>query len=280
MKTILLLSTLAAGVVNPTASRGPFMYHHENVLGTSLALKIHAETASEADHAEQAALAEINRLSRILSTYDPNAEATRWLRTRNQPVKVSPELFEILSQFDTWRTRTSGALDPAAEAVSRVWKHAAQQNQLPSDQDLAVATRRVKQQHWSLDPAPGTATHHSDVPLRFNSFAKVYIADHAASAATNVPGVNGAIVNIGGDLVIKGDYPETVAIADPARPAATIDTINIPPGTAVATSGSYHRGFDIGGSHYSHIVDPRTGKTTGTMTSATVVASSAVNAGA
>ena len=28
-----------------------------------------------------------------------------------------------------------------------------------------------------------------------------------------------------------------------------------------ATSGGYRRGFDIGGQHYSHIVDPRTGKT-------------------
>ena len=32
---------------------------------------------------------------------------------------------------------------------------------------------------------------------------------------------------------------------------------------AVATSGNYRRGVDIGGQHYSHIVDPRTGRTGG-----------------
>jgi thiamine biosynthesis lipoprotein len=280
MKTVLLLSSLAAGVLIPTASRGPFVYHHENVLGTSLELKIHALNEAAADQAEAAALAEIDRLNGILSTYDVTSEASRWLRTRNQPVKVSPELFEVLSQFDAWRLRTNGALDPAAEAVSQVWKQAAQRNQLPSAAELAAATGRVKKPHWSLDPAAGTATHLSDVPLRFHSFAKIYVADHATDAAMQVPGIQSAVVNIGGDLVVKGDHAETVAVADPARPAATIETLNIPPGMAVATSGSYYRGFDIGDRHYSHIVDPRTGQTAGTLTSATVVASSAVNAGA
>ena len=30
---------------------------------------------------------------------------------------------------------------------------------------------------------------------------------------------------------------------------------------AIATSGNYRRGVEIGGRHYSHIVDPRTGET-------------------
>ena len=49
---------------------------------------------------------------------------------------------------------------------------------------------------------------------------------------------------------------------------------------AVATSGNYRRGFDIGGQHYSHIVDPRTGRTAEEIIGATVVAPKAVDAGA
>jgi FAD:protein FMN transferase len=49
---------------------------------------------------------------------------------------------------------------------------------------------------------------------------------------------------------------------------------------AVATSGGYRRGFDIAGAHYSHIVDPRTGRPAGHVLSATVVAEHAVDAGA
>jgi len=49
---------------------------------------------------------------------------------------------------------------------------------------------------------------------------------------------------------------------------------------AVATSGNYRRGFDIGGVHYSHIVDPRSGRPTSQVISATVVAARAADAGA
>jgi hypothetical protein len=42
----------------------------------------------------------------------------------------------------------------------------------------------------------------------------------------------------------------------------------------------YRRGFTINGVHYSHIVDPRTGRPTGHVLSATVVAKNAADAGA
>ena len=41
---------------------------------------------------------------------------------------------------------------------------------------------------------------------------------------------------------------------------------------AVATSGDYRRGVTIGGQHYSHIVDPRTGMPADNIISSTVVA--------
>src|SRR4029079_11429722 len=49
---------------------------------------------------------------------------------------------------------------------------------------------------------------------------------------------------------------------------------------AVATSGDYHRGVNIDGVHYSHIVDPRTGQPAGDVISSTVVAKNPADAGA
>jgi FAD:protein FMN transferase len=48
----------------------------------------------------------------------------------------------------------------------------------------------------------------------------------------------------------------------------------------VATSGGGKRGFDIGGRHYSHVLDPRTGQPARAVLSATVVSSNAIEAGA
>jgi hypothetical protein len=43
-------------------------------------------------------------------------------------------------------------------------------------------------------------------------------------------------------------------------------------GGAVSSSGDYERGFTIGGTHYSHILDPRTGRPANRVTSVTVIA--------
>ena len=47
-----------------------YVFHYENVLGTSLEIKVAASSASQAGRAEQAVLAEIDRESRILSSWD------------------------------------------------------------------------------------------------------------------------------------------------------------------------------------------------------------------
>jgi thiamine biosynthesis lipoprotein ApbE len=259
-----------------------YSFHQENVLGTSFELKARASSADAASRAETAVLTEIARENSILSSWAADSEFSRWFRTRGQAVPVSPELFDVLSAFDTWRDRTGGALDAAAESVTRAWKFAAQQGRTPTRQELDSAVAAVRQPHWTLDPLARTATHLSDTPLAMNSFVKSYIMDRAINRALDTPGVTAAVLNVGGDLVIRGPWTEPINIADPhsdAENSAPVDRLLVTD-RAVATSGGYRRGFDIAGRHYSHIVDPRTGETTGHILSATVIAPRPVDAGA
>src|SRR6185295_5884962 len=99
---------------------------------------------------------------------------------------VSPELFEVLEMYDTWRARTHGALDAAAQTVIQVWNSAAANQRVPSAAELGAAVRTVQQRHWSLNAADRTATHLSSAPLVLASFTKSYIIDHAADAAMSV----------------------------------------------------------------------------------------------
>ena len=90
------------------------------------------------------------------------------------------------------------------------------------------------------------------------------------------------MINIGGDLIVRGDWRETVNVADPksdAENAAPIARLLVHD-RAVATSGDYRRGVEIGGRHYSHIVDPRTGMPAGEIISSTVIAQLPSTAGA
>jgi thiamine biosynthesis lipoprotein ApbE len=257
-------------------------FNHEQILGTSLELKVIAKSTRTAARAEAAALAEIDRQARILSSYDATSEFSRWFATRDVAVPVSPELFEVLGLFDRWRVRTSGALDASAEAATRVWKTAAARHRLPSEAEVAAAVSSVQQTHWSLRASDRTATHLSDTPLALNSFTKSYILDHAARAALAIDGVSGVVVNIGGDLVVRGDWTEAVAVANPVNDAENSEPLAhlAVRDRAVATSGSYRRGVEIDGRHYSHIIDPRTGRPAEHIVSATVVASDAATAGA
>ena len=93
-----------------------YVFQYENVMGTSLEIKVVAPTAAQSEKAEKAVLAEIDRESSLLSSWDPDSEFSNWLRTVGQPVKISPELFEVLSLFDKWRGLTHGALDASADS--------------------------------------------------------------------------------------------------------------------------------------------------------------------
>ncbi len=254
----------------------------ENVLGTSFDLKVKAVSESRSDLAEQVALSEIDRLSSILSTYDPKSEFSRWQATRGEPVKISKELYEVFELFDTWRANTHGALDPAAGRIIQLWKTAETKQELPTAAELASAVAEVHQQHWILDPRGNTARHITSTPLVLNSFVKSYIINKVAEKVMGIDGITAAVVNIGGDIVIAGDHRETVRVIDPLAhgendiPLSTLDL----KGKAIATSGNYRRGFSIHGEWYSHIVDPRTGMPAGHVLSAAVIADNATDAGA
>lgn len=251
-------------------------------MGTSLDIRIQAATDAAGTVAEGALLGEIARLTTVLSGYDRDSEFSRWMSSSAVPAKVSPELMEVLTAFDEWRARTAGALDPSAEAVTAVWTAAAREYRLPRPADLELAVARIRQRHWIVDTRSATVTHTSDTPLVLHSFTKSYVVDRAAARAVAVPGVSGVLINAGGDVVVRGNWTQSVGVADPlanadnATPMATLVVRD----RVVATSGSYKRGFDIQGHHYSHVVDPRTGRPAGHVASATVVSADAVGAGA
>jgi len=279
---IVAISLCMVGSLTAKARRKLYVFHYENVLGTSLELKVSAWSEAQSQKADQAALAEIDREAHILSSWDPQSEFSNWFRTRGQPVHVSRELFEVFSLFDTYRGMTGGALDPSAETITRVWKHAAAEKRIPSRYELDAAIASVRRVHWTLDPLNQTATHTSDAPLALNSFVKSYIAGRAADAALHASGAQGLVINIGGDLIVRGDWQEPVDVCDPKSDVENGTPIAhlIIRDRAVATSGDYRRGVEIGGRRYSHIVDPSTGMPANQIISSTVIARSPAVAGA
>ncbi len=278
-----ILFTAAFAGVGSLPKAGPWRTSHfENVLGTSMEIKLIAASDADADHAEAAVMDEIKRLNGILNGYDATSEFRRWASTHGEAVHVSQELMEVLELWDSWSARTGGALNPAAEAVGQVWKKAEAAGRMPTEAEMAQAAGAARQAQWRLAQSTGLATRLTATPIMLNSFTKSWVIEHAAAAALRTPGVSGVVLNIGGDLVVRGAGSDAVSVVDPRSDAENSDPLTVlrVSGRAVATSGNYRRGYEIGGQHYSHIVDPRTGHTAEEIIGATVVAPSAVDAGA
>jgi len=277
----LLLGCCVLPLQAANSPRQIHVFHYENVLGTSLDMKVRAASDGEASRAAEAALAEFDRENKILSAWSADSEFSRWTKTHGTAEKVSPELFEVLSLFDAWKTKTDGALDASAETAVRIWKKAAAEGRTPTQSELNAAVAEMQRPHWKLDAATHTATHLDDAPIALNSFAKSYITGHAANKAL-AAGATGVVLNVGGDIVLRGDMTESVSIANPRADAENdppADVVHLTGGT-IATSGDYRRGVDVGSAHFSHIVDPRTAKTAESVLSSTVVAANPSEAGA
>ncbi len=266
-------------------NKGPKTYvsNFENVLGTSFEMKVNSSSEDIADQAETVALAEIDRLSKILSGYDPSSEFSIWQTTQGVPVPVSKELFEVLELFDTWRQSTNGGLDASVQVISLLWKEAAVKQQMPSRAALETVVEQAQKQHWTLDPVNQTATHLSRVPLMTNTFVKSYIIKTVAEKVKNIPGVNDVLVNIGGDIVLIGnDLNENINIADPLADAENdlpLTAIRIE-NKAIATSGNYRRGVRSTDNGFRILLIRETGLPADNVISATVVADKATDAGA
>lgn len=278
------VAALISAVPSPSAQvpQGILLSQLDNILGTSLDLKIIASSFEIAQKAEVSVLSEIQRLNQILGSFNPNSEFSLWAKSSGEALRVSDELFSVLAKFDNWREATAGVIQAASEHMAELWQKASATGAVPSAAELAHTVSEVNQTHYVLDHETQSATKLTDVSLRLHSLAKSFVMNQAAAKGMQVAGVSGMVLNLGGDMVVKGNWTEKVAIANPRNSSENAEALQIVQinNKAIATSGDYRRGFDVGGQWFSHIIDPRSGEPAKDIISATVIHPDATTAGA
>jgi len=253
------------GATTPAADLASF--HFDHVLGTSLDVWCTGNPAA----VERVVLAEIERLRRIFSTYDPDSELSRLNRAAG-PVVVSAELADVLAEYRAWHRPTGGACSAELGDLVRLWRQAGRDGVAPAAAAVARLAPGSGRPGWDLGAARRVVTR-GERELDLNAVAKGFILERAARAVRQAcPGVTDLLVNLGGDL--RGFGRWRVGVQDPRDPAENARPLTAVrlADAAVATSGGYQRYHDVAGRRLSHLLDPRTGRPAGHVASATVVA--------
>lgn len=257
-------SAIAALMLPAQAQDRTWRFHADHVLGTSLDIAVVAKKPLAAALAIDAARTEIARLDRILSAWRSDSE----LMTLNASASriVSPDLFAVIAACENMREITDGAY---SARIGRL---------LEACNDSARLAVRIEAANLRLDAGTRTITRPDEIVFAVDGLAKGYIIDRALAAARCVPGVDGVMVDIGGDLACWGAAPEgahwRIGVVDAANPADNAPSLShlLVAGQAVATSGRSGRG--------QLTVSPLTGARLNHIAYATTVADHAVDADA
>lgn len=251
----------------------------ELLLGTYVTLTVIDPSHDRAESAVAAALAEMGRLSAILTRYStdgPLAELHRvgWLAS------PQPELVTVIQAAADYNRLTDGAFDiTVAPVLDRIKTDFDKTGRAPSRGELAGLMKLVDgsgvEASASLVSLP-----RQGMALTLDGLAKGYIVDRAA-AVLKSRGVNQALINAGGDIVAlgqKGARPWRIGIIDPSLGKGRGPVVDLA-GAAMATSGNYEVYFDAEKLHH-HIIDPASGQSPRNTVSATVRAASCLRADA
>jgi thiamine biosynthesis lipoprotein len=234
-------------------------------MGTTFAIVLYGENAGAARRAAAAAFERIASIDGRLTDYRDDSEAMVAAREAvGRPVRVSDDLYRVLSSAVDMSASTACAFDVTVGPLTRVWRRARRQGELPDPTEIAAARAVTGCGLVRLDRRSHTVTfERAGMRLDFGGIAKGYAADRALDVLRR-EGVSQALVAAGGDVAV-GNPPAgargwRVAIAPFAErvPAATPEVLLAHRG--ISTSGDAEQWVTIDGVRYSHILDPRTGQ--------------------
>jgi len=244
------------------------------LMGTVVEITFLDDGNADPDEAARQAFAEIKRLEKILSSYNPNSDVSRVSKAAGTMVRVAPEALEVVEKALAVARLTDGAFDPTVGVLKAVWGYSGEKGIVPESDEVKKYLAFVDYSKVAVDRTSGSVgLKEREMVLNLGGVAKGYIVGRAVESLKN-SGVRRAIVHAGGDMTVfqtgKSQVPFTIGIRNP-RGKKLLGEVKLLNG-AVATSGDYERYFIKDGVRYHHILDPATGFPARRSTGVTIVA--------
>jgi thiamine biosynthesis lipoprotein len=240
-------------------------------------IQVHADEEL-ARRAAAEAIAEVMRIEAKYSRYRAESVVSRINAAAGSAVDIDAETRGLLAYADACFLQSGGLFDATSGVLRRAWRF--ERPRVPDDAEIAPLLRLIGWGRVDLGEA-SVRLPDGGMELDFGGFGKEYAVDRAASVLRGA-GVESALVNLAGDLMILGAQPDgspwRVGIRHPRRDGELIATLPVSSG-ALATSGDYERFIEVSGVRHCHVLDPRTGRSARGFQSVTVHAASCLVAG-
>ena len=294
-----ILSILLTAVLLPvfvlfpgagTAESKRFTAHFFNTFDTVVSMIGYASDQDTFDSAFQAVKERFTHLHRLFDKYNAY-EGVNNLYTVNRdaakaPVKVAPELMEVLVFCRDMQKKFPGATNIALGSVLNIWhdhRDAAEYNPagatVPELSQLQAAAAHVDMDKVVLDEANSTVFFlDPELSLDIGAVAKGYAAESAAKLLLSSP-MTSFTINAGGNVraggkPLDGRSAWGVGIQDPFSSAFSdaplVETLFLRD-MSVVTSGINERYYEVEGVRYHHLIDPDTLFPARFMASVTIV---------
>lgn len=246
------------------------------LMGSRFDISVVADSPEKGDMYIDMAVAEIERIEKIISSWDKNSETSKINQNAGiKPVKVSDELIGLISRSLQISKITEGAFDISYASMDKIWKFDGSMTEMPSAEAIKRSVERVGYQNIILDKKEHTVfLKRKGMKIGFGAIGKGYAADKAKQLLRS-KGVKGGLVNASGDLNCWGLQADgqswKVGITNPANKNKIFSWFDIDD-QAVVTSGNYEKYVNFNGVRYTHIINPKTGYPSSGIVSATVFA--------
>ncbi len=194
-----------------------------------------------------------------LSVFQPESELSLLNASAGcSSVPLGKDAFFLLSESKRYNALSENAFSITTRALSALWEIHARCGTVPSRAEVEHALLLVNDEDILLDDEAQTAElRRFGQSLDLGAIAKGYAADEVRRILTE-GGITSALVNLGGTVSVIGEGKH-VGIQHPDR------MTGIPMGRVLltdacaVTSGDYERYYEVDGTRYHHILDPRTG---------------------
>ena len=250
------------------------------LMGNTFEITVVADDGGWADTCIDAAVTEIKRIEKLLTTFDDNSqtnEINKWAGIR--PVKVDTEVFALIQRSIRISNITQGAFDITYGSIDRrLWNFDCTMTALPNKEAAKSMVHLVNYKNIALNEKEGSVMlNKKGMRIGFGGIGKGYAAEMAKKLLKE-RGIENGVVNASGDLTTWGlqanKEPWTIGIVDPDNRSNVFSYLNVTD-MAVATSGNYEKYIVIDGRKYSHTINPKTGLPITGIKSVTVITSNA-----